>query len=157
MNTLEKLENMAMQDNVTVIPYHFDSKRIRGLYCDGTIALNANIETTAEKSCVLAEELGHYHTTFGDIIEPQHTSNIKQECRARLWAYNCQIGLRGIINAYERRCRNLYEMADYLDVTEDFLKEAITAYRNKYGICTEFGDYVIFFEPHLAVLKKVAD
>lgn len=120
------------------------------------IAIRSALPNT-EKSCVLAEELGHYYTTVGNILDQSTVGNRKQELRARLWAYNCQIGLQGIIRTFEYGCRNIHEMAEYLDVTEEFLNEAITAYRNKYGICTEFDNYIIFFEPHLAILKKVSD
>ena len=45
--------------------------------------------------------------------------------------------------------KSLYdEMADYLDVTEDFLKDALKSYRRKYGIYTEIDNYIVFFEPH---------
>ncbi len=38
---------------------------------------------TVDKTCTLAEELGHYYTTTGDIIDQEDTSNRKQEYRAR--------------------------------------------------------------------------
>ena len=153
--TYEKLLLAAEQEHLAV-----KEKPLRehdGLIKGRRIAIRNTIRTQTEKSCVLAEELGHYYTTVGDIIDQSNAANRKQELRARLWAYNCQIGLRGIIKAFDRNCKNTHEMAEYLDVTEDFLNEAITAYRNKYGICTEFDNYIIFFEPHLAVLKKVSD
>lgn len=53
------------------------------------------------KKCVLAEELGHYHTTVGDILDLSTASNQKQEYRARLWTYDKMIGLSGIISAYK--------------------------------------------------------
>ena len=37
------------------------------------------------------------------------------------------IGLIGIITAYEHGCRNTYEMADYFNVTEEFLTDALDA------------------------------
>lgn len=120
------------------------------------IAIRSALPNT-EKSCVLAEELGHYYTTVGNILDQSNDGNRKQELRARLWAYNCQIGLQGIIRTFEHGCRNIHEMADYLDVTEDFLQEAIATYRSKYGVCTEFDNYIVFFEPQLAILKKVSD
>ena len=78
-----------------------------------------------KKSCVLAEELGHYFTSAGNILDQTDTVNRRQEYRARLYGYNLQIGLRGIISAHTAGCRNLYEMADYLDITEEYLKEAL--------------------------------
>ena len=121
------------------------------------IAIRNDIETTAEKSCVLAEELGHHYTSSGDILDQSDTMNQKQEYRARLYGYNLKVGLMGIVQAYEHKCRNLYEMAEYLDVTEKYLQEALVTYRNKYGACKEVDNYIIFFEPHLAVLRKFRD
>lgn len=118
------------------------------------IAINKDIDTSAEKSCVLAEELGHYYTTTGDILDQSTVTNRKQELRARLWAYNKQIGLSGIISACKHGCRNLCEMAEYLDVTEEFLNEALSAYQSKYGISVPIDNYIVFFEPKLAVLER---
>ena len=59
------------------------------------IAIRRDIETNTEKTCVLAEELGHYYTTTGDILDQSDTMNRKQEYRARLWGYNRLIGLMG--------------------------------------------------------------
>ena len=72
----------------------------------------------------LAEELGHYHTTVGDIIDQSSDANRKQELRARLWSYNKLIGLHGIISCHKAHYTTSYEMADYLGVTEEFLHEA---------------------------------
>lgn len=158
MNTYEKLLDKAAKENVSVIEsYDFSGTRLKGLYCDGTVALSDDLKTQSEKACVLAEELGHHYTTIGDIIDQSNASNRKQELHARLWAYNRMIGLMGFIKAYEHGCRNRYEMAEYLEVTEEFLQEALSAYRDKYGICKEVDNYIIFFEPQFAVMKKFTD
>ena len=78
-----------------------------------------------------------------------------QELHARMWAYNKLIGLTGIIRCYEHRCHSFSEMAEYLEVTEEFLFEALKYYRSKYGIYTIFHQYVIYFDPHLLVMKKI--
>ena len=44
------------------------------------------------------------------------------------------------------------EMAEFLDVPEDTLQEALNYYHHKYGICTILDNYVIYFEP-LGVLE----
>lgn len=155
MNAYEKLRDKACKDGADVIDYPFKSERIKGLYCDGTIAIRDNIDTTAEKSCILAEELGHYHTSTGDILEQSITENRKQELHARIWAYNELIGLNGIIRCYEHQCHSYSEMADFLDVTERFLSDALKYYKTKYGICVVHGQYVIYFEPTLSVMKKL--
>lgn len=151
MDMLERLEHEAYEDGIDVIRYVFHSDRIKGLYCDGVIGINKDIDTRTEESCILAEELGHHYTTVGNIIHPDVNGNTKQEKKARLWAYNKKIGLSGIVSSYKHGCRNLFEMAEHLDVTETFLKDALTAYREKYGIYTTFNNYIIYFEPSLTV------
>ena len=154
MNSYEHLQEEACKDGVDVIDYPFESNRLRGLYCDGTVAIRQDM-TTAEKSCVLAEELGHHHTTVGNILDQTDVSNRKQERLARLWAYNRQIGLSGIIQGYRAHCRSRYELAEYLEVSEDFLHEALECYREKYGVYTELDGYVIYFEPCLIVMEAL--
>lgn len=151
----EELLTDADQEGVDVIYHNFNSDRIKGLYCDGTIALSDNIPTTAGRSCILAEELGHYHTSYGNIINQDFTSNRKQEYRARLWSYNKLIGLSGIVSAYKAGCRNTHEVAEHLEITEEFLTEALTCYRSKYGICTKLDNYVIYFEPAIGVFELI--
>lgn len=125
-----------------------------GLLKGKRIAIRKDIETHAEKSCVLAEELGHHYTSSGDILDQDNIMKQKQEYRARLYGYNLKIGLTGLIRAYEAGCRNLYEMADFLDSTEEYLKKAIQCYRSKYGVCTAIDNYVIYFEP-FAVMRMI--
>ena len=117
------------------------------------IAIRKDIPTQTEKSCVLAEELGHHYTSSGDILNQNIVTNRKQEFRARVYGYNLLIGLRGIIQAYEAGCRNLYEMAEYLEVTEEYLKEALECYRKKHGVFAALDNYAIYFEPTLGVMK----
>ncbi|MDD6105630.1 MAG: ImmA/IrrE family metallo-endopeptidase [Ruminococcus sp.] len=126
-----------------------------GLLRGKRIAIRKDIETQAEKSCVLAEEIGHHCTSSGDILDQTDIMNRKQEYRARLYGYNLKVGLTGLISAYEEGCRNLYEMAEYLDVTEEYLRNVINCYHAKYGQYTIVDNYVIYFEP-FAVMKMIA-
>lgn len=111
--------------------------------------------TSIEKACVLAEELGHHYTTVGDILDQSNTGNRKQELRARLWAYNHQVGLRGIIRAYEAHLTEMHEVAEFLEVTPEFLHDALQCYRSKYSPYTTIDNYIIFFEPCLSVAKII--
>ena len=126
-----------------------------GLILGSRIAIRKDIETQVEKSCVLAEEIGHYRTSSGNILDQNKEESRKQEYRARLYGYNLKIGLTGLISAYEAGCGNLCEMAEYLDATEEYLKEAIDCYKSKYGLCTSIDNYIIYFEP-LAVIKLIS-
>lgn len=59
------------------------SEPLSGLYIDGNIALSNRLNTTAEKACVLAEELEHHETSVGNIIDLSVSWNRKQERQAR--------------------------------------------------------------------------
>lgn len=124
-----------------------------GLWYKNRIAIRKDIPTLREKVCVLAEELGHFHTTSGNILNQNITANFKQEKKARMWGYNKLIGLTGIIDAYEHRCKGRTEISEFLGVTEEFLEECVSTYRSKYGIYVVLDNYIIYFEPNLAVLK----
>lgn len=152
MNTYERLQEEACEDGIEVVDYIFESDRIKGLYCDGVAAIKKDMDST-QKACVLAEELGHYYTTVGNILDMSVPVNRKQERQARLWAYNKQIGLQGLIRAYEAGCQNRYDVAEYLEVTNEFLTECIECYRQKYGVGTTVDNYYIMFIPYLAVGK----
>ena len=118
------------------------------------IAISKNLNMS-EKISVLAEELGHHHTSVGNILNMEDLSNRKQERQARLWGYNKLIGLTGIVNAFESGCQSAYEAAEFLEVTVEYLQECIDCYRDKYGICTEIDNYIIYFIPNMAVMEKV--
>ena len=118
------------------------------------IYLRKDMNTT-EKSCVLAEELGHYYTTVGNILDMNVPENRKQERQARLWGYNRVIGLFGLVRAYEHGCKDKYEIADYLDVTEEYLEDCIDCYRDKYGEYKIVDNYTIYFIPNLMIFKKI--
>lgn len=145
----------ATQHNIHIIEKADFESNSDGLINGNVIGLSKKLQSDTQKACVLAEELGHYHTSVGDIIDLASAGNRKQEHRARLWAYNKLIGLNGIVSAYKAGCQNLYDMAEHLNVTEDFLSEALSCYKSKYGIHTVFDNYVIFFEPSLGVLELI--
>ena len=134
-------------------PLKYNNGRIVG----NKIAIRKDIGTLAEKACVLAEELGHYHTSSGNILNQSDAENRKQELRAREWAYDRQVGLIGIVESFQNGCQTLSEMAEFLEVTGQFVREALERYRKKYGVYTTVDNYIIYFEPRLAVAELLSD
>ena len=152
MNTYEYLLAEAGYDGLIVkeLPLRGYDGRIKG----NRVAISKSL-SQSQKSCVLAEELGHYYTTVGNILDQSDAGNRKQELRARLWAYNESIGLQGIIRVYEKNLTDLNEVSEFLDVTPEFLMDALECYRSKYGNHGEVDNYVIMFEPYLSVMKMI--
>lgn len=151
--TYEQLLTVADQNGLLVKEKALNDHD--GLIKGNRIAIRKDIETQKEKSCVLAEEIGHDRTSYGNILDQNDIMNRKQEYRARLYGYNLKVGLTGLIGAYEAGCRTLYEVAEFLDATEEYLKNVIDCYHSKYGQYTAVDNYMIYFEP-FAVMKFVA-
>ncbi|MBO5145321.1 MAG: hypothetical protein J6C19_07270 [Lachnospiraceae bacterium] len=148
------LKETAANDIYIIENANFKS-RADGLINGDVIGINKNVRAYRKRTCILAEELGHYHTTVGNILDQSVTDNRKQEFRARIWAYNRLIGLNGIINSYRHGCQSLHDAAEFLEVTEEFLSESLQYYKSKYGICTTVDNYVIYFEPSLGVFELI--
>ena len=153
MNSYEILLSEASENGLVVKekPLKYNNGRIKG----SRVAIRQDLSTSIEKACVMAEELGHHYTTYGNILDQSDASNRKQELRARAWAYNKQIGLLGLIRAYEHGCRNRFEVAEFLEVTEEVLEECLIFYRNKYGVCANIDNYVVYFIPNLVIMKRI--
>ena len=149
------LENASDAGVIVDETSHFCGTTIKGLYLDKHIAISKDISTDTEKACILAEELGHHYTATGNILDQSTVENRKQEMRGRIVAYNKLVGLRGIVDAYLHHCQSISESAEYLEVTEEFLIDSLNYYRNKYGVYTKLDNYVIVFEPSIAVLELV--
>lgn len=111
---------------------------------------------TVDKTCTLAEELGHYYTTTGDILNQENVSNRKQEHRARMWAYSKLLPLQFFVLAFKHGCRSIHETAEFLEVSEEFLVDCINAYYSKYGPFLETNGYLFMFsETGLNISKSI--
>jgi|SRR6056297_439073 len=150
--TYEKLKSIAEKENIEIIE-NCNIGKLKGLYIDNIISLSKSINNQHEKKCIVAEELGHHYTSYGNILDQDNIKNIKQEKIARRWAYKKLVTFKGIIEAYENGVKNRYELASYLKVTEKFLIDAVKYYKSKYGIYYIINNYIIYFEP-LGILER---
>lgn len=100
-----------------------------------------------EKVCALAEEMGHYFTNTGNILDQSDVGNRRQELRARRWAHRRLIEFDELILAKFAGVRNRYELAMYLGVTEAFLEEALDHFEQKHGLYIDHNGYRILFDP----------
>jgi hypothetical protein len=142
----ESLLREATQQGIDIVERKMPP-RIKGLYSDGVIWINRELPTVAEKACIFAEELGHHHTTVGDILDQSKISNLKQEKRARAWAYERLVPLKKIIDACRSGVHDRHELAEYLGIAEEFLQAAVDHYRDKHGLYVKVDKYIIYFNP----------
>ena len=152
VNKYEELLQQASDAGVRV--YTAPLSDHDGLYSDGVILISDSLRTTAEKTCVLAEELAHHYTACGDITGTSALA-IKQEIQGRRAAHEILVPIEKLVEALTSGfCRSRYELAEYLEVTEEFLNEALEQYRLKYGPYVKVEGVLLFFSP-FGVLKSI--
>ncbi|MCE5580708.1 ImmA/IrrE family metallo-endopeptidase [Staphylococcus pseudintermedius] len=117
-----------------------------GLYYEGTIYIKENM-SGYKKHETLAEEIAHHKITYGNILDQSDMLNRKFELKARRLANESVITLQGLINAFNYGVQNIYDLALYFEVTKDFVLDTIQHYKQKYGLRTRYGNYIIEFEP----------
>ena len=121
-------------------------KGLFGIYFDNEIHIN-KIIGLHDKHCTLAEEIGHFETTYGDITDQTVLRNRQLENIARRWAYKKVVSLDKIIECYLQGHTTLYDMCNHLEITPKFLKTSIDFYIARYGGSKRYRDYIVMFEP----------
>ncbi|WP_180525228.1 ImmA/IrrE family metallo-endopeptidase [Staphylococcus haemolyticus] len=117
-----------------------------GFYINGKIYINSNLSET-RKAEVLYEELAHHKLTYGNILDQSKWINRKFENYARRYGFEAALPLRIIVEAHHYGVSSLYELADYVQLSEKYIVEILEHYKNKYGIGTNYANYAITFEP----------
>lgn len=104
------------------------SDGLGGLINNNNIYVNAN-ESFNRLYSNLAEEIGHYETAGGDIIDQSVVVNRKYELLGRKWSYRKlmpQKDLEKFIKANETIHR--YDLAEEFGIPDDVVDEAIQMY-----------------------------
>lgn len=121
-------------------------KGLSGLYFDNSILLNKNMSAYACNG-ILAEEIGHHETTYGDITDLSNIRKMKLEIVARRWGYQKITSLETLIDCYLAGHRTIEEVCVYLEITPYYLKSALDFYKERYGTHAVSGGYKVWFDP----------
>ena len=137
-------ELLIEADNENLIVREKPLQSANGRIYGNRIAIRKGI-SNAEKTCVLAEEIGHYKTTVGNILDQSNTNNRKQEISARKWAVDKLLHIEDLFRAANACCGTLHEVAEFLAVTEEFLLEALKVFKRRYGHSYTSGEKTLVF------------
>ena len=144
--TYDEMLEIASNEGIQVIEFDFSDTNMSGYYCDDIVFIDKNSASTIEKKCVLAEEIGHHFTAAaGDITEANDVTKLKIENLGRQWGYNQLISIEDIVYSIIGGCETAADIADHLDITEEFLSEATAYYAKKYGYETIIADHRVLF------------
>lgn len=150
----EKLICQCSNSDLKVIEENLKPIGTYGLCVNNIIFLEKTLNNNL-KACVLAEELGHYYKSYGNILDLKNVTNMQSENKGRAWAFEKLFGLEQIIEVHNKRLNSKYEAAEYLNITEAFIDEALNYYRKKYGTYVNYKNYTIGFIPNLYVIQKI--
>lgn len=150
MCSYEELLNDADQIGLDVVEKRFKSDA-KGLCKGKKIGIKKDM-LNVEKACILAEEIGHFHKTAGDILNQKNIRNRKQEKIARTWAVNKMIHIDDLFSINLNCCNTSYDIAEALGVTEEFLQEILETFKRKYGlIYHKNGKTIIFHDTTFSI------
>lgn len=143
MTRYEKLLDVATKENIELFETEFDSE-LKGMCIGNFIAIKKDM-SQSEKACILAEELAHYFTTTGNILDQSNSFNQKQEKQARKMAVNYLITPNDLAIACRNGYTNLFDIADFLSISYEFLLESITVFKSRFGLFYAGDGYDIEF------------
>lgn len=144
-------ELLTKNEHIKIKDTHSLPNGYSGFYKDGVILIDKNL-SERRKAEVLYEELTHHKLTYGNILDQSKFNNRKFENYARRHGYEAALPLRIIVEAHNYGVSNLYELAEYVQLSEEYIAEILKHYKNKYGIGTHYEEYLITFDP-LRVFK----
>lgn len=133
---LNKLYDIAEKENIKIYDWYIED-------CDGiclnydkinAIALNYDeLGTYIEEKCTLAEELGHYYMDATYSLSSGYETRSRQEYRAKKWSYTTLVPFKKLKEAIKKGLTEIYQLAEYFDVTVEFMANCIEFYKSKYG------------------------
>ncbi len=128
----EALEQRLFDEGICVTESTRIPNGTDGIFCKGNnkkvICLRSRM-SACRRLCTLAEEYGHAMTSWGDARSMDSVSMTRQEALAIAYAIELVVPLEKLYKAREvGGVCNMYECAEYLGVTEEFLSWVFAYY-----------------------------
>lgn len=152
MTKYEKLIIKAEKLGVEIREINFGTNKPCGRCLNSIIYIN-NQATEKERYEVLAEELGHFKTTFGNILNQNTMINKKLEYRARREGFKIIVEPNDIVESMRHGANNINEMAEYIGISVETFFDVISDFKKRYGVGVPVGNYYLRLEPNLGIVK----
>ena len=133
MNRLEELEEEASSLSIEVIDTDIQIEGMNAAYLNLSGIARIFLQksgTMRERACWIAEELGHHHTGPKQVLSYRSVEDWRAEARARRWAHMRLLTPDAIYTAAQNT-DDIYEIAEALNVSEEFLRESIDDFQSK--------------------------
>lgn len=125
-------ERECEENHINLIKKDIDCKGVFINYKSQNAIILSPRLNQRQSNCVACEELGHFYkrSTY-NINCTDRTYISKQEMKAKKYAFE-RLAPYDVIKRMSKKY-DFYEMCERLDVTEEFLKDAIQYYIGKFG------------------------
>lgn len=132
MNTLLDVYDEIDANNIMVFDYKIGNRKSSITQADNWTAISINshlLETETEEKSVLMHELGHYHTNAYYNFDSRFELKCRKEYRACRWMVMHYLPFDELIEAVQAGYKEVHELAEYFDVTEEFVVAAYHIYK----------------------------
>lgn len=128
--TLTELYNVADLNNISV--YHFPLHPLRSISTPGNIGIDADqMKTSIDEKEHLAHELGHCMKYAFYTGSSPYELRSQKEYRANKWAIEHLVPYNILAKTIKRGIVTSWELSEYFDVSENFMKQALNFYSDK--------------------------
>ena len=114
------------------LPFHNDTSHAVTIRLDGNvwgIFLDGDrLDTTAKEKSACLHEAGHFATGTTHALESPFDLVAKHEHKADKWAVERALTAEELDEAVAAGCTELWELAEWFNVTEDFMRKAVCWY-----------------------------
>ena len=83
---------------------------------------------------ICCHELGHVATGALHKIDSPYELVERSEYRAKRWSAQHFLDVQAFRDAFSDGCRELWELAEYFDLPEDVVSDALTYWRDRQGV-----------------------
>lgn len=130
MDNTNILYNIAEKNNIVIDSFRM--KAVKAFSMPNIIVLNPNlVKTSQETRECIAHELGHHMRNAFYNIESTFETRERQEERATRWAVQELIPVHELKKAIKNGYTEIWQLADYFDVSYEFMVEAIRIHKVK--------------------------
>ncbi|MBQ8574792.1 MAG: ImmA/IrrE family metallo-endopeptidase [Clostridia bacterium] len=133
MRNLNELYQIAQNENIDVYCLDLLATKSLSMCRNGKSAIAIDPFTlldSSEEAVLLAHELGHCVTGSFYNLYSDFDIVAKHELRADKWAIKKLVPKDELNNAFEHGIVEPWDLAEYFDVTEDFIIKAVKFYKD---------------------------
>lgn len=134
MDCVEALEEYAVEHDIYIHPHAVAGSLAIAFSArdESAVAIDyAKIETRAEQAVILVHEMGHIEADALNSARSPYDTEGRNERRAWKWAIRELLPVERLTEAVRSAQGRLWEVAEDLGVTQEFVERAIEYYRTQ--------------------------